>query len=148
MLASRLLLALLASSRGAGPMRIIRRLPVYAVALLLCGCGTMANLDGRRYALMDLSDQVRPRIFGGVANDIRWAPTIILLPDLPVSLVADVVTIPEVLKRQAEWDRKKDAGELHPFPKAAPLVYVPTTPQRPVEPDATPVGDAAPVVDE
>jgi uncharacterized protein YceK len=38
----------------------------------LTGCGTMANLDGREYALISLPGQVKPRPFGGVARDAEW----------------------------------------------------------------------------
>ncbi|HET6574993.1 MAG TPA: hypothetical protein VFG68_15410 [Fimbriiglobus sp.] len=96
-----------------------RWIPVLLVAPLLTGCGTLANMDGRSFALMGPPD--RPtRVFGGVANDIRWVgeqaervvepddPWCIPisfasagyfgLVDLPLSLVGDIVTLPKVVR--------------------------------------------------
>lgn len=92
---------------------------------LLAGCGTLANVDGRSYALIGPPDrEIRP--FGGVANDLRWirehagrvvAPeysatipvslTVIGffgLIDLPLSLIGDFVTLPQILAMQGEPD--------------------------------------------
>jgi uncharacterized protein YceK len=77
------------------------------LACAACGCGTMANMDGRD-ALVGLPS--RPPVpFGGVANDMAWMTrgnlsppekfdraftTSIALLDLPFSLVGDVITLP------------------------------------------------------
>ena len=41
----------------------------------------MANLEGRRYALMSLPDQKPVRVFGGVRNDIDWISEGIGIPE-------------------------------------------------------------------
>ena len=62
------------------------------------GCGTLANLDGKRVALLDASGQVEPRIYGGVRNDVRWGGPFWL--DLPLSAAADTLTIPMVIRKR------------------------------------------------
>ncbi len=87
----------------------------------------MANLECERYPLNSMNRMVatpekeRPRIFGGVANDLEWANGVpwkykpFFLLDVPPSLIADVATIPEVLGKQAEWDKEPQNGEVkHP----------------------------------
>jgi len=63
------------------------------------GCGTIANLDGRNYPLMDVPNQAAPLPFGGVANDVRWMSwgLVYFAADVPFSVVADVVTLPAAL---------------------------------------------------
>lgn len=91
-----------------------------AAALLLCGCGTSANLHGQRLAFLSTPDEYRPRIFGGVANDFGWTGSVawwskpIFVLDFPVSLVADIVTIPEVREKQAQWDKRHETEEVEP----------------------------------
>lgn len=65
------------------------------------GCGTMANMDGREQPLISFPDQVPPKPFGGVGRDLKWIASgnIFMVPDIPFSLVGDVVTLPKVLKR-------------------------------------------------
>jgi len=103
---------------------------VLAIAVcFLPACGTIHNLDGRQYPVMSITGEVRPRAFGGVARDLEWTssgywpvkPFFVL--DIPVSLVADVVTLPEIRGRQAEWDmRHKDRSVSPdcPTPGVAP----------------------------
>jgi uncharacterized protein YceK len=88
-------------------------------ACLTSGCGTLANLDGMDAPLMSQIDVARPRAFGGTANDFRWTrdcdwpikPFFIL--DLPASLVADVITLPEVRKRRLEWDKRRENPDVN-----------------------------------
>lgn len=100
-------------------MATYRLTPFAIAACLLCGCGTMANLDGRRYALISRSDEVRPKILGGVQKDIGWiasgnpvGPIFVL--DLPASLVGDVITLSSVREAQTRWDEKKEEIKLKP----------------------------------
>jgi uncharacterized protein YceK len=72
----------------------------FAVFLLATtGCGTMANLDGRRLALIDFTHQIEPMPFGGVGRDMTWICSggLFFVVDLPFSLVGDIVTLPRVL---------------------------------------------------
>jgi hypothetical protein len=64
------------------------------------GCGTMANMAGREQPLMSLPGQVPTKPFGGVGRDLKWIASgnIFLIPDIPFSLVGDVVTLPKVLR--------------------------------------------------
>lgn len=62
------------------------------------GCGTMENMAGYR-------DPAKP--FGGVASDLKPLASgnilgILVVPDIPFSLVGDVVTLPRVLKRSCD----------------------------------------------
>ena len=68
------------------------------------GCGTMANLDGRDAPLISLSGEVPPRAFGGVDRDVKWIASgnIFFVPDIPFSLVGDVLTLPKVLRKTAD----------------------------------------------
>lgn len=50
-------------------------LRLLALAIFLIGtlgCGTMANLNGQRYAFISRGGQKPVRVFGGVRNDIDW----------------------------------------------------------------------------
>jgi len=69
------------------------------------GCGTMANLDGRRYALISLPNVREPQVYGGVQNDFRWGGPFLL--DVPLSAVTDTLTIPFVLDKQKRFVRSK-----------------------------------------
>jgi hypothetical protein len=62
------------------------------------GCGTMANMDGREYALIDFP-HYQPKPFGGVQRDFVWVSQGFLpfALDLPFSVVGDIVTLPRVL---------------------------------------------------
>lgn len=88
------------------------------LAYCAVGCGTMANLDGREFALFSLSDQRKPRYFGGVQNDVRWLdfkkvpaadiPLRLLacgffIADIPVSAIADTATLRNVARQRKEW---------------------------------------------
>ena len=94
---------------------ILSRLILGAVlASIICGCGTMANLDGRTFPLMGRREE-RPGAFGGVRRDIGWVSSLavpfnlLFAVDVPVSFVADVVTLPQVRYEQVRWDAKQVA---------------------------------------
>jgi uncharacterized protein YceK len=72
--------------------------PTLAMAAL-SGCGTMANMDGRKYALIDFPHQYQPKPFGGVQRDFIWISNGIIpfVFDLPFSVVGDIVSLPSVL---------------------------------------------------
>jgi len=78
------------------------RLVAIVVALLIgtAGCGTLANLDGRKLAMIDLPHQEAPKPFGGVCRDIRWITSgmVYFVEDIPFSLVGDIVTLPKVFQ--------------------------------------------------
>jgi hypothetical protein len=67
------------------------------------GCGTMANMDGRRLPPPSPAGQEVSRPFGGVRRDIEWlqsgkAPgNLVYAADLPLSLVGDLVTLPKTV---------------------------------------------------
>jgi uncharacterized protein YceK len=69
----------------------------------LSGCGTMANIEGRRLPSPGPSGQEVSRPFGGVRKDIEWlhsekAPgNLKYAADLPLSLVGDIVTLPRTV---------------------------------------------------
>jgi hypothetical protein len=80
-------------------MSNLRRLSVLAGLLFgAAGCGTMANLDGRKLALIDLPHQEVPTPFGGVGRDVRWISSggVFFVADIPLSLIGDIVTLPKV----------------------------------------------------
>lgn len=56
-----------------------------ALTLLLLasitGCGTMANLNGQRYAFISRGGQKPVRVFGGVRNDLDWISEGVGLPE-------------------------------------------------------------------
>jgi uncharacterized protein YceK len=72
--------------------------PTLAMAAL-SGCGTMANMDGRKFALIDFPHQYQPKPFGGVQRDFIWISNGVIpcVFDLPFSAVGDIVTLPRVL---------------------------------------------------
>ena len=74
----------------------------------------MANLEGRTFPLMGQRKE-RPTAFGGVRRAIGWASSVAVPFNLrfavgvPVSFVADVVTLPQVRNEQARWDAEQEA---------------------------------------
>jgi hypothetical protein len=52
--------------------RIVRLLPAFIV-FCIAGCGTLANLQGRQYALISKQGERPVRVYGGVRNDFEWA---------------------------------------------------------------------------
>ncbi|MBS0266928.1 MAG: hypothetical protein JSS02_33685 [Planctomycetes bacterium] len=94
---------------------VINRLFLCApIATLLCGCGTLANLEGRTFPLMGFHEEC-PKAFGGVRRDIGWLSSVSMpynlffVADMPVSFAADIVTIPAVKNKQARWDAEREA---------------------------------------
>jgi uncharacterized protein YceK len=100
-------------------MRLLT-IPALALSLLLSGCGTIANIHGMDGPLMGEADTVRPRAFGGAANDLEWVcdtywpvkPFWIL--DLPSSLIGDVITLLEIRQLQREWDQRHSDDAAKP----------------------------------
>jgi uncharacterized protein YceK len=79
-----------------------------ALALSLTGCGTAANLTFPEKVM--IPGPPRMEVYGGVGNDVRWikdlaatrGPIALLLAaglvlDLPLSAVADTLTLPVTL---------------------------------------------------
>ncbi len=71
-----------------------------SAAIASCGCGTMANIDGRRFPKEGLPGEVVAKPFGGVRRDVEWiksgtAPSNLkYVADLPLSVVGDILTLP------------------------------------------------------
>ncbi len=82
--------------------RIIGYLALSGV-IACCGCGTMANIDGRRSPVLSETGQEIARPFGGIRRDMEWikegtAPgTLKYVADLPLSFVGDIVTLPTTM---------------------------------------------------
>jgi uncharacterized protein YceK len=74
-----------------------------SAVLTSCGCGTMANIDGRRLPSPSPSGQEVSTPFGGVRRDIEWLQSVkapgnlLYAADLPLSLVGDIVTLPKTV---------------------------------------------------
>lgn len=75
-----------------------------ALSTVICGCGTMASFHNS-----SPGNPARP--FGGVANDFDaiFTGDALGLIDLPGSLVADVVTLPDVLVANAYHKRTSES---------------------------------------
>ena len=78
-------------------------LRLLALAILLngiIGCGTMANMNGSRYAFTYISPggQKPVRVFGGVRNDIDW--------------VSEGIGFPESKKTRSKSDAKRKPASL------------------------------------
>jgi hypothetical protein len=87
----------------------------------------LANLNGRTFPLMGQREE-RPSAFGGIRRDVGWLTSVskpvnlLFAVDLPVSLVADAITLPAVKIEQVRWDAEHAAsncralsdGELSP----------------------------------
>jgi uncharacterized protein YceK len=80
------------------------------------GCGTMANLDGRRLPMLSQSGQEVSRPFGGVRRDIEWVQSVkapgnlLYVADLPLSLVGDLVTLPTTITGTHSDSLLQDTG--------------------------------------
>jgi len=78
----------------------------------------MANLEGRPHPWPGQAGQDPPRVFGGIRKDVEWIKTtgipgnIMFVGDLPLSLVGDLVTLPQtVISGRADpLLRSSDAG--------------------------------------
>jgi uncharacterized protein YceK len=93
-------------------MSFNRQIVTAFAASLLCGCGTISNVNSMNGPpVMGQVYTMRPRAFGGVLNDLEWpseSPWLVwpfYIMDLPISLVADVATLPTIRERQIEFDR-------------------------------------------
>ena|SRR5580765_5244284 len=93
------------------------------LGLLLAGCGTCSNLEGKPDAFWSGPPNSVPSPFGGVGNDCiaiadfferedLWIWLLIppLVCDLPFSLVGDAVTLPRVLAMRQELEQAKQTG--------------------------------------
>jgi uncharacterized protein YceK len=100
------------------------------------GCGTLANMQGKRRPMLDAPTH-EPRLFGGAVNDVRWvgegfddalaAQDALTVPermavigyfaliDLPLSFVGDVLTLPWLL--WSETDRSNSMSEVESLPQ-------------------------------
>ena len=73
------------------------------VLVTTSGCGTMANVEGRRLPTPGPSGQEVSRPFGGVRKDIEWLHSeqmpgnLTYVADIPLSLVGDIVTLPRTV---------------------------------------------------
>jgi len=82
----------------------------YLCPLMLAGCGTMANLDGRDRPMLDLPKQSPTTLFGGVSRDVKWIGEgmIQYAADVPLSMIGEVVTAPRVITQKGtskgEWN--------------------------------------------
>ncbi len=71
--------------------------------LTSCGCGTIANIEGRRLPAPSPAGQEVSKPFGGVRRDIEWVKSLdspgnlAYVADLPLSLVGDLVTLPKTV---------------------------------------------------
>lgn len=89
----------------------MRRLTLPLLSLVcLCGCGTVSNIQGTNYPMMEEPGQYPTTPFGGVERDVRhmketraWSPLAVVfhLTDMPFSFAGDVVTLPYTIYRSA-----------------------------------------------
>jgi uncharacterized protein YceK len=83
-----------------------------------CGCGTMANVEGRRLPTPGPSGQEVSRPFGGVRKDIEWLHSeqspgnLKYVADLPLSLVGDIVTLPRTVTGMRSDRLLQDSGPV------------------------------------
>jgi hypothetical protein len=87
--------------------RVIPQFLTATLVFIAAGCGTMANMQGKRLPLLDASHEL-PRPFGGVSRDIGWVSAgnfgpVLFVLDFPLSLIGDIVTLPKVI-----WIRNQD----------------------------------------
>jgi hypothetical protein len=116
-----------------------RSFPILCILSLSLGCGTVSNMQGCRYAGLG-PVEADPQPFGGAGNDIRWVgermqhatspDELALMPlnvalagyygliDLPLSLVGDTLTLPQVLssvkhaaRTRQDANGKSDQGD-------------------------------------
>jgi uncharacterized protein YceK len=116
---------------------------VVGSALTLAGCGTVDNLCFEN----PQTNQVPMHVYGGVEADVkvlteddggRANPAadplkIVYLADLPLSLVADTVTLPVTLPMAYA---EKQSHRSNPFPKVPPQTGGPGTTNPPPPPPA------------
>jgi uncharacterized protein YceK len=96
---------------------------IMLASLVVSGCGTLANLQGRSSPIsMVLPPETPPTAFGGVAGDFRiisgacedslcMLVSPFLLVDLPFSFIGDTISLPLVYVRHAQWQHGKATGD-------------------------------------
>ncbi|MEZ6033305.1 MAG: hypothetical protein R3C17_09445 [Planctomycetaceae bacterium] len=62
-------------------MRYLSIAVVVSLCISTVGCGTMANLEGKRLAFISAPGQIPVRVYGGVRNDFRWVRDGVGFPD-------------------------------------------------------------------
>jgi hypothetical protein len=77
------------------------------------GCGTVANLQGKRLPAISQVHVEEPRPFGGIGRDVRWISSggVIFVADLPLSLIGDVVTLPMTLSPKSRAAKPTGSSE-------------------------------------
>lgn len=102
-------------------MRIILSI---ILVLTVTGCGTLANLQGKRHAFLSVGGQKPVRLYGGVRNDIDWVSKMVSNPDgfvVPVvgyfalidpalSFVGDTVTLPVAIAVNSMHESPKESS--------------------------------------
>lgn len=98
-------------------MRFFLCLPL----ILLSGCSTMATIAGGSdpSKLHCDPDYTIPRVYSGVANDIRflggnYSDKGIALLDVPFSLIADTVVLPYTIVTQTKYGNLCTTKEAQP----------------------------------
>jgi uncharacterized protein YceK len=100
---------------------------VVASALTLAGCGTVDNMCFEN----PQTNQVPMHVYGGIEADVKFLTEdeggranqatdplkIVYLADLPLSLVADTITLPVTLPMAYV---EKESHRSNPFPKVPP----------------------------
>ncbi len=113
--------------------RVMGKIALFAV-LTTSGCGTMANIDGRRLPPPGPAGQEVTRPFGGIRRDIEWVKSVrapgnlLYVADLPLSLVGDLVTLPQtvigthsdILLKESDSNQVAPASGTVARPVAAP----------------------------
>ena len=101
--------------------KLMRYLALSTV-LTSTGCGTMANIDGRRLPPPSPAGQELTRPFGGVRRDIEWLKSekspsnLKYVADLPLSLVGDLVTLPKTVIGTHSDKLLQDSGPIQAAP--------------------------------
>jgi uncharacterized protein YceK len=95
--------------------KVARSLALSAV-LTTSGCGTMANVEGRRLPISSPAGQEVSKPFGGVRKDIEWVKSgnspgnLMYVADLPLSLIGDIVTLPKTVTGMHSDSLLEDVG--------------------------------------
>jgi hypothetical protein len=85
------------------PMRKVLHYLVLAAGITPLGCGTMANIEGRKLPAQGRPGEVVTTPFGGIRRDIEWAQStdspekLRYVADLPLSFFGDLVTLPKTV---------------------------------------------------
>jgi uncharacterized protein YceK len=118
-----------------------------ASALTLAGCGTVDNMCFEN----ELTHQVPMHVYGGVEADVKYLTEddpnsrakpavdpfkVIYVADLPLSIIADTVTLPVTLPMAYV---EHESHHSNPFPKVPPQTGGPGA----VNPPTLPAQDAA-----